>query len=714
MTKWQRRARLLVAVFAVGFAVMLALAFRHRVPVAPSIATGRTDPNSIVESTTGQTVRFNRAHEDVTVGYDKTTTYKDGVTRLEGVTIVSAARNGSRTFTVTAKEGVVGQSESAYTMNGAVTMMASDGLIAHTEHATYTEGDGMLRAPGPVEFSRKRLSGSGVGMTYDKNQDVLVILEQAHVRIAADRKESATEVTSPTATVARRDKVIRFERGLTSARGGQIIQSDNGVAHLSSDEERIESIELRGHSRITGSTVAPGGLQSLTGHDMDLKYAADGETLEHALIVGEAVLQIAGQQGSPGRQIAASLLDLTLAPDGTTPVALLGRDAVQLTFPAEPGAAARTIKAASLDARGDAKRGLTIAQFTGEVDFREKGSGANRAAKAGRLDLTLKPGMSSIEEAKFLGNVRFCVFAAAAAAGSACDEKVAAEMLASAAVARYVLEKGTLDLGGTEPGALRPHVANDHIAVDAARIDVVLAGPKLKAIGEVASVLQPQKKDSTSTETKMPSMLKGDQPVKVIASDLDYDGTLSKASYTGKVRMFQPDTQINADAIEIDNKSGNLLASGSAVTNTMLVQGDKTKVPRDRVRSIGKAEAFKYEESLRQATYTGDAHLSGPQGDMIADTIDLFLKPSGDEIDRAEAYDNLTLREQNRKTTGQRLIYTTSNDTYVVTGAPVTIVDQCGGESVGQKLTFVKATDTVNLDGGGQIRTQTKGNGKCS
>jgi LPS export ABC transporter protein LptC/lipopolysaccharide transport protein LptA len=713
MTKWQRRARLLVAVFAVGFAVMLAVAFRHRVPVTPSIATGRTDPNSIVESTTGQTVRFNRAHEDVTVGYDKTTTYKDGVTRLEGVKIVSAARNGSRTFTVTAKEGVVGQNESAFTMNGAVTMMASDGLIAHTEHATYTEGDGMLRAPGPVEFSRTRLSGSGVGMTYDKNQDVLVILEQAHVRIAADKKESATEVTSPTATVARRDKVVRFERGLTSARDGQIVQADSGVAHLSSDEERIESVELRGNSRISGSKVAPGGLQSLTGHDMDLKYAADGETLEHALIVGEAVLQIAGQKGSPGRQIASNMLDMTLAPDGTTPVALLGRDAVQLTFPAEPGAAARTIKAASLDARGDARKGLTFAQFTGEVDFREKGSGANRAAKAGRLDLTLKPGMSSIEEAKFFENARFCVFAAAAA-GSACDEKVATEMLASAAVARYVLEKGTLDLGGSEPGAPRPHVANDHIAVDAARIDVVLAGPKLTARGEVASVLQPPKKDSKSTETKMPSMLKGDQPLKVIASDLDYDGTLSKASYTGKVTMFQPERSIQADAVEIDNKTGNLLASGSAVTSTMLVQGDKTKVPRDRVRSIGKAQTFKYEESLRQATYTGEAHLSGPQGDMIADKIELFLKPTGDEIDRAEAYDNLTLREQNRKTTGQRLTYTTSNDTYVVTGAPVTIVDQCGGESVGQKLTFVKATDTVNLDGGGQVRTQTKGNGKCS
>src|SRR6202049_3820176 len=112
MTNWQRRARLLVAVFAVGFAVMLVLTFKHRVPAAPPAANGRTDPNSVVESTTGQSVRFNRTHEDVTVAYDKQLTYKDGSTRLLGVTIVSDERSGRRTFTVTGKEGVVGQNES--------------------------------------------------------------------------------------------------------------------------------------------------------------------------------------------------------------------------------------------------------------------------------------------------------------------------------------------------------------------------------------------------------------------------------------------------------------------------------------------------------------------------------------------------------------------------------------------------------------------------
>jgi lipopolysaccharide export system protein LptA len=107
--------------------------------------------------------------------------------------------------------------------------------------------------------------------------------------------------------------------------------------------------------------------------------------------------------------------------------------------------------------------------------------------------------------------------------------------------------------------------------------------------------------------------------------------------------------------------------------------------------------------------------MNGPEGDMTAARIELFLKPSGDELERAEAYENLTLREQNRETKGATLIYKTSNETYVITGTPVKIVDQCQRETVGRTLTFSKGTDSIVVDGNSQIRTQTKGgNGKCS
>jgi len=162
----------------------------------------------------------------------------------------------------------------------------------------------------------------------------------------------------------------------------------------------------------------------------------------------------------------------------------------------------------------------------------------------------------------------------------------------------------------------------------------------------------------------------------------------------------------------IDNKAGNLGAAGHVITTTVLDATDKTK---ERGTSTATAKDFKYEDTTRRMTYTTDAHMSGPDGDMTAARIELFLKPSGDELDRAEAYEGVVLREQSRETRGSKLIYTTANETYVVTGAPVRIVDQCQRETIGRTLTFNKGADSIVVDGNAQIRTQTKGgNGNCT
>jgi lipopolysaccharide transport protein LptA len=213
----------------------------------------------------------------------------------------------------------------------------------------------------------------------------------------------------------------------------------------------------------------------------------------------------------------------------------------------------------------------------------------------------------------------------------------------------------------------------------------------------------------------MPSMLKADQDVMVLGDKMDYDGTTAKSTYAGTARLFQGDTSIKGDTLVIDNKAGNLSAAGNVTSTTILDTKDKKDTKKERKPSIATAKDLKYDDSERRLIYTGDAHMNGPEGDMTAARIELFLTPSGDELERAEAYENLTLREQNRETKGAKLIYTTSDEIYVITGTPVKIVDQCQRETVGRTLTFNKGTDNIVVDGNSQIRTQTKGgNGKCS
>ena len=703
MQHWQRSARLVIAVFGVVFAVFVARELKRRDAPTAMKPVMRSDPGAIVETTGGNLTRIKGAHEDVSVAYQKQFTYEDGSSKLLGVTIVTDERNGSRTFTITGKEGRLGKADTTIALDGAVKLVGSDGMTVLTEHATYADTDAIVRAPGPVEFTRGRVHGTGIGMTWDKTLDVLTILDQAVVHIASDQAAgAASDVTSGNAVFARRGKDVRFEHAVRMRRSGQIIEAETAIMSLSPDEKRIEMVELHDHARITSAKVSPGGLQAMSGRQMNLKYAADGESLERALVAGDAAIQIAGEPGKQGRQIVATTIDIALAPDGSTPTALLGREAVQLTFPPEPGSAGRTVRSANLDAKGEPGKGLTRAVFSGGVQYRERGGESDRSVTSGTLDAGLKPGMSSIDDAKFARAVRF-------------EE---GKLAALSAAAHYDIDKGTLALTGAEPGALVPHVVNEQIAVDAVSIDVTLAGPKLKAAGNVRSELKPassgDKPGETANDIKMPSMLKQDQEVYVVGNKLDYDGTSSTGTYTGGARLFQGETSIKGESIVIDNKAGNLSAAGGVTTTTVLDQVGKDK-QKERVHSIATASDFAYDDAARRMTYTKDAHMSGPDGDMTATRIELYLKPSGDELERAEAYENVALREQNRETKGSKLIYTTANETYVVTGAPVKIVDPCQRETIGRTLTFNKGADSIVVDGNTQLRTQTKGGrGNCT
>lgn len=715
----RKYVRLIVAAFGIIFAVFVALQFRRRAPEQPSTSVTRTDPGAVVETTAGTTTRWNLSRQDVVVSYDRQLTYGDGTVRLVGVKILTDERgSGKRTFNVSAKEGKIGKDEAELTLTGDVNMSASDGMVVRTDQARYAKADGQIRAPGHVEFTRGRLSGSGIGMVYDEGRDVLSLLAEASVHVAPDKLHGGgADVTSGKADFARRDKNVRFEGAVRIQRDNQTIETDNAVGYLGEDEDHIERVELRGHSKITMAKAAVGAVQGLTGTDMNLKYAPDGQLLEHAVIDGDASIQLAGDARAPGRQIAAKTIDVALASDGATPTALIARDAVLLTLPPDGDAPGRTIRSAALDAKGGTGKGLDRARFAGTVEFREQGPRIDRRANSATLDVTLKPGFV-VEDARFEHAVKF----------------FDGHMTAFAAIGRYDLDKGTLALSGSEPGFEVPHMINEQIAVDGKTIDVTLTGPKVKAEGApVKSVMQPAKKQGDKPadgERRMPAMLKSDQAVTVLSKTLDYDGTASKSTYAGEVRLFQGDTSIKGTTIVLDDKSGDLTASGGVTTTTLLEQNGKSasadreknkpaartqdNAPaKERVMSIATAKDFVYEDAVRRLTYTGDAHMTGPQGDMTAAKIELYLKPSGDELDRAEAYEKLTLREQNRTTTGNRLTYTTLDETYVITGAPVEITDECGRVTTGHTLTFVKATDTIVVDGNDQIRTQTKGGGKC-
>jgi lipopolysaccharide export system protein LptA len=206
-------------------------------------------------------------------------------------------------------------------------------------------------------------------------------------------------------------------------------------------------------------------------------------------------------------------------------------------------------------------------------------------------------------------------------------------------------------------------------------------------------------------------MLKDDRPVNVTGASLDYDGGNSLATYTGGARLWQDDTTIQGDTITLDEKSGDLKATGgsglvrSAFT---LDQVDQKTGQPTRVPSVASAKDLHYEDALRRATYTTEAHVNGPQGDCHAVKIELYFAEAANTLERAEAYQSVRLLSEARTATGQRMTYFAKEEKYVMTGAPVTTVDEECRETTGKTLTFWRSTDRILVDGNETIRTLTK------
>jgi len=130
----------------------------------------------------------------------------------------------------------------------------------------------------------------------------------------------------------------------------------------------------------------------------------------------------------------------------------------------------------------------------------------------------------------------------------------------------------------------------------------------------------------------------------------------------------------------------------------------KTKAKR-RESTTGTAHTFTYDDAKRTATYTGNAHMKGPQGDVTGERIVLTLEPKVNELERAEAFGAngaVQVREGNRLAKGSHLTYTAADERYVLTGAPAEIIEEREGSctlTVGASATFNRATESAQVVG---------------
>jgi LPS export ABC transporter protein LptC len=700
---WQKRARLVVMAVAVAVVAVVFLTTRRREEPPPPAPIERGDPAATIESFGAFIKQVKGEHETVRVEAEKQYSYPDGSTRLINAKVTSI-RQG-KTFMATADEARVGENQTNLDMKGNVVMTSSDGLEAKGSSAAYNQGEGIVRAPGPVTFKRGRMSGSGVDFSYDEARDLMGLSDQSKVRIAPEKKGAeAIDITAGSAVLGRADKFVSFERAVHIIRGSQVIDADSALGDLTEDEEHLTGLELQGSARIQTPNAQPGDLQLMTGDVIHLTYYENTDLLQSAVVTGSASLTIAAEKDSAESVLHADNIEIGMAPDGNTLTSLNARDHVVFELSEAKGQPAKKVMSTALVASGVADKGLTAASFTEGVEYQETGGTppVKRTVTSRTLDTSLKGGLGQIQEATFIGSARFRDTASQAAASTM----------------RYNMETGQVALTGA-PGEPVPRAVNEQIQVDATNIDMNIEGSKMKAYGEsrrVQSIMFPAK-PGTKRTARTPGLMKQDQPVNGVSRELVYaGGENSSIDLSGAVMLVQgekSETQIKGEKISIDGKTGNLTAQGSVISQMLVQDVNPTTKVKETTRSTGYGQQMQYDDALRKITYTTKAHLVGPQGDLTGETIVLTLGTNGQDIEQLDASGNVKMTEIDRITIGDELTYVAAKQEYHVVGKGRLVrmfkrgEDGVCQQSNGSVLTFSRGADTLTLSGRDDSRSQT-------
>jgi lipopolysaccharide export system protein LptA len=469
-------------------------------------------------------------------------------------------------------------------------------------------------------------------------------------------------------------------------REGQTTEAAHGTVFLQPDRDEPKIVELRGNATITG-TAGASALKQMQARDINLTYADDGRTLQHALLVGQGLIQMASSSGA-AQELRGESLDITLAADGAV-TQLLGRDNVRATIPPTPNAAAREVTAQTLAASGRGGQTLNQMLFETNVVYREDVPGSDpRLVRSRTLNATLAD-TGTIDQANFSGGFVYE------------QGRTKAESVEAA----YNVKNGTLALRAPE-SAKPPSIRNDRVDLrNAATIDVTLSPLKLEATGKVQAVFAAGRQEGERGTT----LFSESDAIMVACDKLTFDEASGEGSYTGKpARVFQENgNQIRGDLITMNEKAGTLTSTGSVATSLPLAA---TAGEGAKGNSTGRAGHFEFDDAKRRAVFAKAAQLDGSQGNLRADRIELTLAGKGNDLQQLTADGSVEVFVEDRKASGDTLVYHPSDERYVLNGTPVRLVRGCQ-ESSGRTLTFYRGSERVLVDGS-ESRVQTKG-GKC-
>jgi lipopolysaccharide export system protein LptA len=257
------------------------------------------------------------------------------------------------------------------------------------------------------------------------------------------------------------------------------------------------------------------------------------------------------------------------------------------------------------------------------------------------------------------------------------------------------------------------------------------------ASGNVKATYTQQQKNGQNTAPAVGFAGGGNSPVHVIADRATLVHATNQDLFYGTVqapaRMWQDANSLLAPVIEIDRNQNLLKAWGEGTGTVPVVNANFTSaMGANHQQSVVRvhSQTLVYSDKTRQGDFHGT--VSAEQTDEVvhADDALLFLKPAAaasagaggakqgsqpaphagagsaggpGQLDHMIATGHVVFTQPGRKGNGEKLVYTASDGSYVLTGteaAPPQMWDRVHGTTTGAALIFNSQDDSVVVSGG--------------
>lgn len=232
--------------------------------------------------------------------------------------------------------------------------------------------------------------------------------------------------------------------------------------------------------------------------------------------------------------------------------------------------------------------------------------------------------------------------------------------------------------------------------------------------GVISTVLPSAKEDAIEI---------GSGAAHISADTLAGSVTTGDAVYSGHARLWQGQSVLDADRIEISRDKGKLQAAGHVLAVFPELVGSLSKSSTSTVAARRRPTLWKVRAPVLTYWSKEDrSHLAGgvtadsSEGSLRSHMLDVFLGPvkassatnrtpsksalrdPGLQLIRVLARGNVVVKQGKRRGNAEQAEYTAADGKFVLSGGQPTITDAAGDTATGHSLTFFAANDTILID----------------